>query len=71
MFAKWYRIFGVSTEMYEDMKGTFDENILAYKEESGDIHVSAHLSIFEAWKMRRQMKRWNQENEQRLYLVRM
>lgn len=71
MFGRWYRIFGISSKMYEEMRGTFDENIAAYKDESGEVHVSAYLTFIEAWKLRRQMKSWNKKNEHRLYLVKM
>lgn len=71
MFGRWYRIFGISSKMYEEMRGTFDENIAAYKDESGEVHISAYLTIFEALKLKRQIKSWNKEHERRLYLVKM
>lgn len=70
MFGSWYRIFGVSERMFEKMKGSFDDGIIAFKEEDGIIHISKHMNIFEAWRMRRQIKQWNKENEHKLYLVR-
>lgn len=70
MFYRWYRIFGVSERMFEKMKGTFDDDIIAFREESGIIHISKCMNIFEAWKMRRQIKKWNKESEHKLYLVR-
>lgn len=67
--GSWYRIFGVTDKMYEKMKGTFDDGIIAFKEESG-VHIAKFMGVFEAWRMKRQIKKWNQENECKLYLVR-
>lgn len=67
---RWYRILGITPEMYKAMEGTFLDSIIAYMD-GNNVHVTVPLTLFEASKLRREIKKFNQEKSEHLELIRM
>lgn len=67
---RWYRILGITPEMYKAMEGTFLDEIIAYMD-GNKVHVTVPLTLFEAAKLKREIKKFNQVSENKLELVRM
>lgn len=61
MRTKWYKITGITNEMYKEWKDELREDIIVY-EENGERHFKMKLTALEAFQMRQQMKRINLNN---------
>lgn len=69
MFERFYEIKGITVEMYEAMKGTFRDEFLVWRDDYR-VHAHARLSILEAFKLRREITKYNLLNDIELQLVR-
>lgn len=70
MFTGWYKIEGITTEMFEANKGDLRPDVIAWK--NGDtVEARIMCNVFEAIKLKLQIKKWNQESEHKFALVRM
>ena len=61
MCTKWYKIKGISKELYEEWKDDIREDIVV-REENGEYQFRIRLTRFEAFCMRRQIKKTNLNN---------
>ena len=72
MFNAWYSLRGVSRELFEGWKDVLREDILWWEDEVGKIHMRMNLNIFQAMKMKRDVKAFNElHSEMQLELVKL
>lgn len=70
MFNNWYKIKGISKEMYEVWKGELREDIVAW-ESGNDAHLRIKLNPISAFLLRRQMRKWNSKNVGCIQLIKL
>lgn len=69
MFEKWYKIVGLTRELYESWKEDLREDIIVY-EENGNIEARILLNPFEAIHLNLLMEDNNKkQNDYKLELV--
>ena len=72
MFNAWYSLRGVSRELFEGWKDVLREDILWWEDEVGKIHMRMNLNRFQAMKMKRDVKAFNElHSEMQLELVKL
>ena len=62
MFERWYKITGLTHELLEKWKGDLREDVIVW-EENSNVEARIRLNTIEAIRMRKLMKRNNQEQE--------
>lgn len=69
MFEKWYKIVGLTRELYESWKEDLREDIIVY-EENGNVEARILLNPFEAIRLNLLMEDNNKkQNDYKLELV--
>ena len=63
MFNAWYSLRGVSRELFEEWKDVLREDILWWEDETGDVHMRINLNIFQAIKMRNDIRAFNEMHD--------
>lgn len=63
MFKNWYKLTGVSNELFGQWKENLRNDILWWIDESGDVEMRIQLPIWAAAKMKRQIEEFNAVHE--------
>ena len=63
MFNAWYSLRGISRELFEGWKDVLREDILWWEDESGDVHMRINLNVFQAIKMRKDIRAFNEMHD--------
>lgn len=66
--SKWYKLTGISTEMFEANKDNFNPELIIWVD--GDmVQARIMLNWFEAWMLRRKIRQWNRKHESKFHLL--
>lgn len=63
MFSKWYAIKGITSEMYNEWKGNMRQDILAFEDSKGVVHIHIKLTLIEALWMKHLIYRNNKRQD--------
>ena len=63
MFSKWYAIKGITSEMYNEWKDNMRQDILAFEDGKGVVHIHIKLTLIEALWMRHLIYRNNKRQD--------
>ena len=58
MFEKWYKLTGISKELFDSWKDDLRQDILWW-EEAGEVQMRIKLPVWKALRMKKQIEEFN------------